>query len=172
MMQTSQVRRAAFGLGSNTGDRLAHLQGAVDRIFSEPGIEPAGVSKVYETAPVGGPVQPDFLNAVVVVDTMLTPADLLELAHRCESAAARERNERWGPRTLDVDVLALGDVISDEPKLTLPHPRIDQRAFVLRPWADVDPVFVVRDGATVQDLLALVDTAGIREADQQLRVAA
>ena len=103
---------------------------------------------------------------------MLTPAGLLDLAHRCERAAARERDERWGPRTLDVDVLAVGDVISDEPELTLPHPRIDQRAFVLRPWADVDPLFVVRDGATVQDLLALVDAAGIREADQQLRVAA
>jgi 2-amino-4-hydroxy-6-hydroxymethyldihydropteridine diphosphokinase len=165
-------RRAAFGLGSNVGDRLAYLQGAVDRIAVEPGVRLFGVSKVYVTAPVGGPEQGDYLNAVVVVDTTLTPEELLGLAQRCEEAAGRERREHWGPRTLDVDVLAVGDIVLDDSSLTLPHPRATERAFVLRPWADVDPLFVVTEAMTVGELLEQVDGSGVRASAERLTVAA
>jgi len=168
MTATGEIRRAAFSIGSNLGDRLSYLQLAVDQIRADPGVDVKRVSQVYETAPVGGPQQFDYLNAVVIADTMLAPAELLSLAHRCEQAADRERSVRWGPRTLDVDVLAVGDVISNESALTLPHPRIGERAFVLRPWADVDPDFVVMKDVTVRELLTRVNAAGTRVADVQL----
>lgn len=133
---------AYLGLGSNVGDRLAHLQGAVDRLAATEGIVVVAVSNVYETAPVGGPPQPDHLNAVVAVDTVLGPYELLAAAQACERAAHRVRLERWGPRTLDVDVLVYGDVRLDDPVLTLPHPRMHERGFVLVPLADVAPGLV------------------------------
>src|SRR5439155_684930 len=98
-------------------------------------------STVYETSPVGGPPQPDYLNAVVAVDTTLPPRDLLRAAKRLESAAGRVRGERWGPRTLDVDVLLVGDVRMDEGDLVVPHPRMTERAFVLVPLSDLDPAW-------------------------------
>lgn len=153
--------RAAVGLGSNVGDRIGHLAAAVDTLRSDPGIESLLVSPYFETAPVGGPDQDDFVNAVVVFDTTHTPNQLLELAHRCEDAAGRVRSEHWGPRTLDVDVLAYGDLTDDAPTLTLPHPRALERAFVLIPWAEVDPAFVVA-GRSVKEWAATVDDAGVR----------
>lgn len=99
------------------------------------------VSPVYETAPVGGPEQPDFLNAVIAVDTTLTARELLELAHRIEAEADRVRTVHWGPRTLDVDVLLVGDEHVDDPDLVVPHPRMTERAFVLVPLADLDPTW-------------------------------
>lgn len=158
------IVRAALGLGSNLGDRHALLANAIETIESTPGITVVGVSPVVESTPVGGPPQQDFLNSVVVVDTTLTPDALLELAQRCETDAGRERRERWGPRTLDVDVLAYGDLTTDDPELTLPHPRAVVRAFVLVPWAVVDPHFVVA-GRTVSDWAADVDVSGVRPAD-------
>lgn len=133
---------AYLGLGSNVGDRLAHLQGAVDRLAATEGILVVAVSNVYETAPVGGPPQPDHLNAVVAVDTVLGPYELLAAAQECERAAHRVRRERWGPRTLDVDVLVYDDLRLDDPVLTLPHPRMHERGFVLVPLADVAPGLV------------------------------
>ena len=130
--------RAYLGIGANLGDRAAHLQSAVDRLADAPGVDVVAVSPVYETAPVGGPSQPDYLNAVVAVDTSLTPHELLEIAHRLEAAAQRVRGERWGPRTLDVDLLLVGDLTVDDPDLVVPHPRMTERAFVLVPLADVD----------------------------------
>lgn len=171
MRATHLPRRAVFGLGSNLTDRLAHLQLAIDLILAEPGIAAVGISRVYETAPVGGPEQPDYLNAVLVTDTALEPATLLAVAQRCEQVAGRERSERWGPRTLDVDVLAVGDVVSDDPALLLPHPRAAERAFVLQPWADVDPTFAL-GGVTVTELLARVDASGVRLVEEHLRGAA
>ncbi len=129
--------RAFLALGSNLGDRLAHLRGAVAAM---PDV--VGVSRVYETAPVGGPEQGQYLNAVVELDTDLTPRELLDLCHRLEDAAGRVRAERWGPRTLDVDVLLVGDVVVDEPDLQVPHPRLWERAFVLVPLADLAPELV------------------------------
>jgi 2-amino-4-hydroxy-6-hydroxymethyldihydropteridine diphosphokinase len=131
--------RAYLGIGANLGDRVAHLQGAVDGLAATPEITVVGVSPVYETAPVGGPEQPDYLNAVVAVDTTLTPRDLLVVANRLEAEADRVREVHWGPRTLDVDVLLVGHQRVDEPDLVVPHPRMMERAFVLVPLADLDP---------------------------------
>ncbi|MCZ3389412.1 MAG: 2-amino-4-hydroxy-6-hydroxymethyldihydropteridine diphosphokinase [Actinomycetia bacterium] len=153
--------RAALGLGSNVGDRQSHLKNAMATVRTTPKVVVVEVSPFVETVPVGGPDQPDFLNAVVVVETTLTPEALLALAHQCEQGAGRQREERWGPRTLDVDVLAYGDVVSTNPELTLPHPRATERAFVLVPWAAIDPVFVV-NGRSVADWAAAVDTSGVR----------
>jgi 2-amino-4-hydroxy-6-hydroxymethyldihydropteridine diphosphokinase len=138
------VRRAYLGIGANLGDRLAHLQLAVDTLAAADGVRIDAVSPVYETAPVGGPEQPDYLNAVVAVDTSLSPRALLELAHDVEAAAGRVRTVRWGPRTLDVDVLLVGDERVDEPDLVVPHPRMQERAFVLVPLADLDPAWRAR----------------------------
>jgi len=132
-------RRAHLGIGSNLGDRLAHLQLAVDALARIAGVTVVGVSPVYETAPVGGPEQPDFLNAVVAVDTTLTGRELLQVAHDIEAAADRVRTVRWGPRTLDVDVLLVGDERIDDPDLVVPHPRMTERAFVVVPLADLEP---------------------------------
>ena len=120
------------------------------------------VSAIFETAPVGGPPQPDFYNAVVIVETALSAVELLELAHRLESAAGRVRVEHWGPRTLDVDVLAYDALRSDDPQLTLPHPRAHERAFVLLPWLDVDPDAYVEGVGKVADLMATIDASGVR----------
>ncbi len=136
------TRLAYLGLGSNVGDRLAHLQQAVDAIAAEPGIEAVDVSAVYETDPVGGPPQPDYLNAVVAAETQLSARALLDLAHRLERDAGRERSERFGPRTLDVDVLLVGEESVDEPDLVVPHPRMSERSFVLAPLRDVAPDLV------------------------------
>jgi 2-amino-4-hydroxy-6-hydroxymethyldihydropteridine diphosphokinase len=136
------ARRAYLALGSNLGDRLAHLQGAVDGLRSDDGIVVLAISDVYETDPVGGPEQGPFLNAVVAVQTMLGPWELLAVAQRLEADAQRVRDARWGPRTLDVDVLLYDDVTMDDELLTIPHPRMWERAFVLVPLADVAPDLV------------------------------
>ena len=133
----TSTRRAYLGIGSNLDDRLAHLQRAVDGLITTPGITVVSISSVYETAPVGGPPQPDYLNAVVALDTTLTAPELLEVAQRLEAAAGRVRLERWGPRTLDVDILLVGDEELDEPDLVVPHPRMRERGFVMVPLADV-----------------------------------
>ena len=127
-----------MALGSNLGDRRGHLRTAVEGL---PGV--VAVSGVYETDPVGGPAdQPPYLNAVVELATELSPRELLVVAHRLEAAAARRRGERWGPRTLDVDVLLVGDLRVDEPDLEVPHPRMWDRTFVLVPLHDLAPDLV------------------------------
>jgi 2-amino-4-hydroxy-6-hydroxymethyldihydropteridine diphosphokinase len=136
------VTRAYLALGSNLGDRLAHLQFAVDALAAATDVFVVDVSRVYETAPVGGPAQDAFLNAVVALDTELAPDVLLALAQRIETDAHRVRAERWGPRTLDVDILVYDDVESADPALTLPHPRMWERGFVLAPLRDVAPGLV------------------------------
>jgi 2-amino-4-hydroxy-6-hydroxymethyldihydropteridine diphosphokinase len=139
------ARRAYFGLGSNLGDRAAHLQFGLDGLAARAG-RVVAISPVYETQPVGGPPQPDFLNAVVAIETSLSPRDLLGVAKTLEAEAGREGPDperRWGPRPLDIDVLMVGDERVDEPDLVVPHPRIHQRTFVLAPLADVAPELVV-----------------------------
>jgi 2-amino-4-hydroxy-6-hydroxymethyldihydropteridine diphosphokinase len=133
------VTRAYLGLGSNLGDRLVHLQRAVDALATTAGIVVIAVSDVYETAPVGGPSQDDFLNAVVAIDTELRAHDLLAAAMRVELLEDRVRSIRWGPRTLDVDILLFGDEQIVTPDLEIPHPRMHERAFVLAPLHDVAP---------------------------------
>ena len=131
------MTRVVLAVGSNLGDRMGHLQGAIDSLAS--GVDVVAVSGVYETAPVGGPDQDDFLNAVVIVETSLTPHDLLALCQRVEADHDRVREVRWGPRTLDVDIIAMEGEAFDDADLTLPHPRAHERAFVCVPWLDVDP---------------------------------
>jgi 2-amino-4-hydroxy-6-hydroxymethyldihydropteridine diphosphokinase len=138
------VTRAYLALGSNLGDRAAHLQRAVDALAATPGIAVVAVSRVYETAPVGGPAQDAYLNAVLAIDTDLDPHALLAVAQDCERDAHRVRVERWGPRTLDVDVLLYGDLELDDADLTIPHPRMWERGFVLAPLRDVAPGLVDR----------------------------
>ena len=176
---TSDVapRRVAFGLGSNVGDRLSYLQGAVEALVAERRVTGVAVSKVYETEPVGGPDQADYLNAVLVVDSTLEPPELLDVARHVEAAAQRERVVRWGPRTLDVDILAVAGVVMSEPNLTLPHARVRERAFVLRPWSDVDPEFIVefddagrREEVSVNQLSEKAHDAGVRETSFTLRL--
>ena len=149
---------AVLSIGSNLGDRLAHLQGAVDAL--RPWLR--AVSPVYETAPWGPVEQDDYLNAVLLVsDRAATPRDWLARAHAAEQAAGRTRDLRWGPRTLDVDVVAVDDVASDDPELTLPHPRAAERAFVLVPWLAVDPDAALA-GRPVRDLLAGLSDDDVR----------
>ena len=133
------ARRAYVGIGSNLGDRLAHLRAAVHGLGAATSVSVVAVSAVYETAPVGGPPQPDYLNAVVALDTTLSPRGLLELAQALERDAHRVRGERFGPRTLDVDVLLVGEERVDEHDLEVPHPRLYERGFVLAPLRDLDP---------------------------------
>jgi 2-amino-4-hydroxy-6-hydroxymethyldihydropteridine diphosphokinase len=131
--------RAYLSLGSNLGDRRAHLAAGVAVVTAG---EPHRVSRVYETEPVGGVDQGDFWNLVVEVDTALDARGLLERARAAEAARGRERTTRWGPRTLDVDVLWCEGVESDDPELTLPHPRMWERLFVLAPLAELAPDLV------------------------------
>jgi 2-amino-4-hydroxy-6-hydroxymethyldihydropteridine diphosphokinase len=161
-----------LALGSNLGDRLANLQRGVDLLLAEPGLGEVVASPVYETAPVGGPGQPDYLNAVLVATTSLPPRAVLARGLAAEQALHRVREERWGPRTLDVDVIVYGDLVSADPDLTLPHPRAHERAFVLAPWHDVDPAAVIPGRGPVADLLAAVGTDGVRRrGDALLRAA-
>jgi 2-amino-4-hydroxy-6-hydroxymethyldihydropteridine diphosphokinase len=146
--------RAFLALGSNLGDRRAHLAGAVARI---PDI--VAVSHLYETDPVGGPPgQGAYLNCVVELRTTRTPRELLAEAQAAEAAARRVRVERWGPRTLDVDVLLVGEEKVDEPDLVVPHPRMWERGFVLVPLADLAPELVI--GHLTSDLARGVRPAG------------
>lgn len=131
---------AVLALGTNLGDREEHLRAALEQLHAAEGIDIAWTSPVLRTAPVGGPAdQGEFLNAVIGVRTLLGPWELLELAHRIEQAAQRERSIRWGPRTLDVDVITYGTWRSDDPELTIPHPHAHERAFVLGPWHAARP---------------------------------
>ena len=161
-MTTSSPRRAALALGSNQGNRLEILQAAVEALAETDGVEIAAVSSVFETDPVGGPQQPDYLNAVVVVMTTLSARELLGRAHEIEQSFRRVRVERWGPRTLDVDIVAVGDEVVDEPDLVIPHPRAAERAFVLLPWLDADPDAALPDRGPIADLLTGLKTTGVR----------
>lgn len=131
--------RAVLALGSNLGESESTIERAVVDL-REAGMRILRVSPLYRTAPVGGPAgQPDYVNAVIEVSTSLRPYELLKLCNTVEAAHHRERLVRWGPRTLDIDVIDYEGVVSDDPVLTLPHPRAHERSFVLTPWARMDP---------------------------------
>jgi 2-amino-4-hydroxy-6-hydroxymethyldihydropteridine diphosphokinase len=169
----SNPKRAVIALGSNLGNRLETLQGAVDALEDTPGLRVKAVSRVYETEPWGVDPgsQPSYFNAVVLVRTTLPPSSLLERAHAVEDAFDRVREERWGPRTIDVDILAYGDVVSDDPLLTLPHPRVHERAFVLVPWYEVEPEGRIAGRGSVAELLGTVGQDGVvPRADLELRL--
>ncbi|EFE67943.1 MULTISPECIES: 2-amino-4-hydroxy-6-hydroxymethyldihydropteridine diphosphokinase [Streptomyces] len=156
-------KRAVLSLGANLGNRLETLQGAVDALADTPGVRVKAVSPVYETEPWGVEPgsQPSYFNAVVVLRTTLPPSSLLERAHAVEEAFRRVRDERWGPRTLDVDIVSYADVRSDDPHLTLPHPRAHERAFVLAPWHDIDPGAELPGRGPVGELLDAVTREGV-----------
>jgi 2-amino-4-hydroxy-6-hydroxymethyldihydropteridine diphosphokinase len=158
----TRVRRAYLGLGSNLDDRLALLQGAVDGLAAAHDVTVVAVSPVYETDPIG-PDQPDYLNAVVAVDTSRSARELLELAQSLEQDAHRVRRERWGARTLDVDVLLVGDEQVHETDLEVPHPRLHERAFVRVPLADIAPDVEAA-------LPGEIDPEGVRPTDLRLVV--
>jgi 2-amino-4-hydroxy-6-hydroxymethyldihydropteridine diphosphokinase len=166
------LNRAVLSLGTNLGDRLSHLQAALDALARLPGTAIGAVSPIYETAPVGGPPQPDYLNIVVALETDLSPARLLDHAHGIEAALHRTREVRWGPRTLDIDVIAIDDILSDDPSLTIPHPRASERLFVLMPWYDLDHDAALPGGARVADLMARLEGQVVtRRDDLRLTVA-
>ncbi|MCX4737607.1 2-amino-4-hydroxy-6-hydroxymethyldihydropteridine diphosphokinase [Streptomyces antibioticus] len=155
-------QRAVISLGSNLGNRLETLQGAIDALEDTPGVRVKAVSPVYETAPWGVEPgsQPSYFNAVVVLKTTLPPSSLLERAHAVEEAFHRVREERWGARTLDVDIVAYADVVDGDPRLTLPHPRAHERAFVLAPWLDVEPEAELPGRGPVAALLDTITREG------------
>ncbi|MFD9012369.1 2-amino-4-hydroxy-6-hydroxymethyldihydropteridine diphosphokinase [Streptomyces sp. NPDC059552] len=159
----SNPKWAVIALGANLGNRLETLQGAIDALGDTPGMRVKAVSPVYETEPWGVEPgsQPSYLNAVVAVKTTLPPSSLLERAHAVEEAFDRVREERWGPRTIDVDIVAYADRVSDDPVLTLPHPRAHQRAFVLAPWHDIDPEARIPGRGDVAALLAEIGLVGV-----------
>ena len=154
--------RVVLSVGSNLGDRLGTLQGCVQAIGGLPETDVLAISPVYETAPVGGPAQPDYLNAVLIAGTGLAPRDLLAGTQRIEAGFGRIRAERFGPRTLDIDIISYDEEISSDPVLTLPHPRAHERAFVLAPWHDIDPAASLPGHGPVAALLAGLDRHGVR----------
>ena len=133
------MTRAVIALGANLGDARAALAGAVEAMRRMPELEILAESSAYSTAPIGGVEQPDYLNAVVIAETSLAPRDLLDALHGIEADWHRTREVRWGPRTLDLDLIDYRGVTSGDPELTLPHPRAHERAFVLVPWLEADP---------------------------------
>jgi 2-amino-4-hydroxy-6-hydroxymethyldihydropteridine diphosphokinase len=164
-MEALRAPQVVLAIGSNLGDRLRNLQGALDAIFDTAGLVFVAASPVYETEPVGGPPQPEFLNAVVLAKSWLPPRVILERCQAAESAFERVREEVWGPRTLDVDLIVYGDEVSNDPELTLPHPRAHERAFVLAPWLDIDAEGVIPGQGPVAVLLKAIGTAGVHRLD-------
>lgn len=156
------IRQAILALGSNLGERLGKLQGAVSALEDTPEVTVVAISSVYETEPVGGPDDAGkFLNAAVLIDTTLTVHTLLDRALAIEDAFGRERSETGAPRTLDVDVIVVGDRVADDDQLILPHPRAHERGFVLVPWLEIDPEGEIPGKGFVADLIGDVDTSTV-----------
>lgn len=163
------IRRAVISLGSNLGERLFNLQGALDAIADTPDVWVTGISPVYETAPVGAPDgSGDFLNAVITLDTTLSARTLLDRALAVETAFGRDRSagaEQNAPRPLDVDLIVVGDRYADDEHLTLPHPRAGERAFVLAPWFDLEPDAEIPGMGPIAELLEKTGREGIARRD-------
>jgi 2-amino-4-hydroxy-6-hydroxymethyldihydropteridine diphosphokinase len=155
--------KATVGIGSNLGDRLGYLQTAINSLDLATGTQVHSISSVFETDPVGGPDQDDYLNAVVVLKTILSPQQLLSVTQQIENDANRVREVHWGPRTLDIDILAMDNEHFETESLTLPHPRAHERGFVLLPWSELDPDFVIPGNGTVSQALEHVTIEGVRK---------
>ncbi len=151
--------KVLLSIGSNLGDRQAALQSVVDAMAD--GFTDIEASRVFRTPPWGYADQPEFLNAAVRANTALSPIEVLAFAQECEQSASRIRDEHWGPRTLDVDIIDYEGVLLDDPALTLPHPRAHERAFVLVCLADIDPQIEIPNHGNVMKLLHHVDSTGI-----------
>ncbi|PRB17220.1 2-amino-4-hydroxy-6-hydroxymethyldihydropteridine diphosphokinase [Microbacterium sp. MYb62] len=155
---------AVVALGANLGDRHETIRAAAERIARLPLVSDVRLSRLFETVAVRldgpDPDAPGYVNAVALVTTRLAPEILLGMLHAIEDENGRERRERWGDRTLDLDLIAYADVVSDEPRLQLPHPRAAERLFVLGPWLDVDPDAELPGSGRVADLVAELHARG------------
>jgi 2-amino-4-hydroxy-6-hydroxymethyldihydropteridine diphosphokinase len=157
----ASAQTAYLGLGSNVGDRRANLARAVERLGASRGTRVISVSPIYATAPVGMTQQPDFFNLAAEIRTELAPEELLETCQAIEERLGRVRTARWGPRTIDIDLLLYADRRMDGERLRLPHPRMKERAFVLIPLADIAPQLIL-DGKTIAEWAADADSTGVR----------
>ena len=156
--------RAYLGLGSNLGDRRANIDEAIRRLGATEGIHVTKVSSMYDTKPVGGPPQPDYLNAACEIETELSPHELLRSALAVEDAMGRTREVRWGARNIDIDILVCGDMLINDDELTVPHPLMTEREFVLRPLAEIAPSLV--HPATKRDIRALLSAIQATSSDK------
>ncbi|HWU31776.1 MAG TPA: 2-amino-4-hydroxy-6-hydroxymethyldihydropteridine diphosphokinase [Marmoricola sp.] len=160
------IRRAVLSIGSNLGDRMFNLQGAVDALADTPDVWLTSVSPIYETKPVDSPEDADdYLNAIVLIDTTLSVMTLLDRAMAIESAYGRDRGVFHAPRTLDIDLIVVGDRVSNTETLTLPHPHAGERAFVLAPWHDLEPDAVLTGAGPIGELLEKVGREGTSRRD-------
>lgn len=157
--------RAYIGLGSNLDDPVRQLQRAWAALAHVPQTQRLACSRFYRSAPLGPQDQPDYVNAVAALDTTLAPAALLDALQAIEAAQGRVRNRHWGPRTLDLDLLLYGHEVLATPRLTVPHPGLGVRNFVLYPLAELDPDLVLPDGRTLAELLEQCDSAGLEPLD-------
>ena len=151
------MTRAFVGLGANLGDRGHTIAEAVRLISEREGVRLVAVSSLRDTDPVGVVDQPRFLNGAALIETELDPRELLDALLAVEQELGRVRDRRWGPRTIDLDLLVYGDVELDEPGLAVPHPRLHERRFALEPLAELDPGLVVPGRGSVEGLLARLD---------------
>ena len=154
--------KAFLSLGSNMGDRLEYLSKAIDKIAQIQGCNILNKSRVYETEPWGYENQEAFLNLCISIETSLSPYELLESLQTIELELDRVRKIHWGPRTIDIDILLFDDIICEDDKLTIPHPRMSERAFVLIPLYDIEKNLII-DGIKLEDLINKTDTRGIKE---------
>lgn len=154
--------QAYISLGSNLGDRLGHLARGLRHLLAPGQVDLVAVSSVYETEPWGKTDQGPFLNAAVAVRTALEPRELLYACRAAERAEGRVRLERWGPRTLDVDIVLYGEVSLSEPDLVIPHPRLAERAFVLVPLLEIEPALRLPGGPALSRLLSALPDQGVR----------
>jgi 2-amino-4-hydroxy-6-hydroxymethyldihydropteridine diphosphokinase len=144
--------KAVIALGANIGNPREQMDIAISLLRES--LEVSAVSSYFSTAPVGGPEQPDYLNAVAIAESDLPAAELLALLHGIEKVLGRERIEHWGPRTIDLDLIQYGSILSYADELTLPHPRAHERRFVLEPWAQIEPDALLLTHGKISELLA------------------
>ncbi|WP_034912406.1 2-amino-4-hydroxy-6-hydroxymethyldihydropteridine diphosphokinase [Erwinia sp. 9145] len=157
------MTRVYLALGSNLADPLHQVQAALEALDALPDSLRVATSSFYRTPPYGPPDQPDYLNAAVALDTGLAPEALLDLTQRIEREQGRVRkDERWGPRTLDLDIMLFGDLQLNTPRLTVPHYDMRNRAFMLLPLLEIAPDAQLPDGVRIADLLASLDTTQIQ----------
>lgn len=154
--------KAFLSLGSNMGDRLEYLSKAIDKIAQIQGCNILNKSSIYETEPWGYENQEAFLNLCISIETSLSPYELLESLQTIELELDRVRKIHWGPRTIDIDILLFDDIICEDDKLTIPHPRMRERVFVLIPLYDIEKNLII-DGIKLEDLINKIDTRGIKE---------
>ncbi|MEL4503692.1 2-amino-4-hydroxy-6-hydroxymethyldihydropteridine diphosphokinase [Luteococcus sp. H138] len=161
------IAKVVFSLGSNQGNSVDLLQSAVNSLADTPDLIPVDLSSVYVTKPEGAVIeQPDFLNMVLVAETVIEPAILLERAHAIEAGLGRTRDVVGGPRTLDIDLIMVGKRTVNSDAMTLPHPRAHERAFVLVPWLEIDPDAELAGHGRIADLVAGMDISGVVKSDE------